>query len=40
MELSVGFEFLISNNQAKYEALVMSLQLAKDVGFKAAHDMQ
>ena len=32
VELSIKFNFPISNNQAKYEALIAGLQLASDVG--------
>ena len=32
VEMSVKFDFPISNNQAEYEALIASLQLASDVG--------
>ncbi|XP_020972598.1 uncharacterized protein LOC110269239 [Arachis ipaensis] len=32
IELSLRFKFLASNNQAEYEALLVSLKLAKEVG--------
>ena len=32
IELSIKFNFPVSNNQAEYEALIASLKLAKDVG--------
>ena len=32
VELSIKFNFLVSNNQAEYEALIAGLKLAKDVG--------
>ncbi|XP_072071959.1 uncharacterized protein [Arachis hypogaea] len=32
IELSLRFEFLASNNQAKYEVLLVGLMLAKEVG--------
>ena len=32
IELSIKFDFLISNNQAQYEALIAGLKLDKDVG--------
>lgn len=32
IELSIKFNFLISKNQAKYEALIAGLQLCSDVG--------
>ena len=32
IEMSIKFDFLISNNQAEYEALIAELQLAIDVG--------
>ena len=31
IEISIKFDFLVSNNQAKYEALIAGLQLAYDV---------
>ena len=31
VELSIKFDFLVSNNQAEYEALIARLQLASDV---------
>ena len=32
IELSIKFDFLVSNNQAEYEALIAGLKLVKDVG--------
>ena len=32
IELSIKFDFLISNNQVEYEALIASLKLARDIG--------
>ncbi|XP_025692639.1 uncharacterized protein [Arachis hypogaea] len=32
LELSLRFEFLASNNQAEYEALLAGLKLAREVG--------
>ena len=32
VELSIKFDFPISNNQAKYDVLIARLQLANDVG--------
>ena len=32
VELSIKFDFLVSNNQAEYEALIAKLQLANDIG--------
>ena len=32
VELSIKFDFWVSNNQAEYEALIADLKLAKDVG--------
>ena len=32
VELSIKFNFPVSNNQAEYEALIADLKLAKDVG--------
>ena len=32
IEMSIKFDFLVFNNQAEYEALITSLQLASDVG--------
>ena len=32
VELSKKFDFLVLNNQVKYEALIAKLQLANDVG--------
>ena len=31
VKLSIKFDFLVSNNQAKYEVLIVGLQLASDV---------
>ena len=32
IELSIKFDFPVSNNQAEYEALIAGLKLVKDVG--------
>ena len=32
VELSITFNFLVSNNQAKYEALIVGFQLIADIG--------
>ena len=32
VELSIKFDFLVSNNQVEYKALIARLQLAADVG--------
>ena len=32
VEMSIKFDFPVSNNQAEYEALIVGLQLASDVG--------
>ena len=32
IEMSIKFDFPVSNNQAEYEALIAVLQLATDVG--------
>ena len=32
VELSIKFDFPVSNNQVEYKALIIGLKLAKDVG--------
>ena len=32
VELSIKFDFFVSNNQAKYEALVAELRIVNDIG--------
>ena len=34
VELSIKFDFPVSNNQAQYKALIVGLKLAKDVGVR------
>ena len=35
VEHSIYFDFQTTNNQAEYEALVIRLKLAKDIGIKS-----